>query len=338
MENKKKYAAAILTLLLTAALFGGCGQRQENNGRQAADGAVKVTSLNVDNYFVKGNNVQSFPEAPQRILVVGENETETLLELGAEKNILLAAAQNNRAYAMKEENRRKFARLPKCSSAYLNMEYVTKLEPDLIVAQECVIIRSRLNNTDYWNERGVRTLIPLNTNTPSKHLRTETVELEMQFLRDLGRALRLEINAEKIIGSVYRTIDEVNGKTRNLYKPKVMVVEFLSAFICYDRTKLVGNMIEHIGGRVSETPPVIGFENIIKENPDILFVVCSHADYGACIEKIWQNKALQKLPCIQNKRVYSIPLRFTYGTQCRTEDGIKFLAERMYPDAEFSWK
>lgn len=335
MENKGKGAA----LLLAVLLLTGCGlQAQAPAAGENNDTGVAVTSLDVDNYFVKGENTQRFPEAPRRILVVGENETETLLELGAEKNILLAAAQNSRAYAMKEENRQKFARLPKCSSAYLNMEYVTQLDPDLIVAQQCVIIRSRLNNTAYWNERGVRTLIPLNTNTPSKHIRPETVATEMQFLRDLGKALRLEANAEKIISSTYRTIAEVNEKTRTMARPRVMVVEFLSAFICYDRTKLVGNMLELIGGQVSETPPVIGFENIIQENPDILFVVCSHADYGACIEKIWQNKALQKLPCVKNKRVYSVPLRYTYGTQCRTEDGIKFLAERLYPEAAFSWK
>ena len=109
-----------------------------------------------------------------------------------------------------------------------------------------------------------------------------------------------------------------------------LIVEFLSSMISYDKTKLVGNMVTNIGGVVSETPPVIGYEDIMKENPDVLFVVCSHMDYGKCIEKITNNEGLKNLKCVKTNNVYSIPLRFTYGTACRTKDGIDYLAERMY--------
>ena len=173
--------------------------------------------------------------------------------------------------------------------------------------------------------------MPLNTNTPSKHIIKETVDKEMQFVRDLGAALRVDAKAEAVVNSTYKTIADINKANASYTKPKVMIVEFISSMISYDNTKLVGDMVSRIGGKVAETPPVIGFENVVKENPDVLFVVCSHADYGECITKLTKNPALQNLPCIKNKRTYSIPLRFTYGTGCRTEDGLRFLAERMYP-------
>ena len=50
-----------------------------------------------------------------------------------------------------------------------------------------------------------------------------------------------------------------------------MIIEFLSSIICYDKNKLVGNMVSSIGGQVGENPAVIGWENIVKENPDVLF-------------------------------------------------------------------
>lgn len=332
---RKLFLANILIVI--TLLFCGCG-----NYRAAHDNADKasvvVDNINVDNYFVKGSNKQTFAKAPGRVVVVGENETETLLELGVENNILMAAAQNNRRHAMRSYNKEKFDHVKKCSSGYLNMEYITQLHPDLIIAQQCVFIRNRLKNTDYWNARGVATLVPLNTNTPSKHLVPETVEKEMKFIDDLGKAFRVEANAEKIISDTYAAIDEINEKRKNYKQPKVMVVEFLSSMICYDRTKLVGDMINRIGGKIEVNPPVIGFENVIKEDPDVLFVVCSHVDYGECLKKITQNPALRNLACIKNKRVYSIPLRFTYGSACRTEDGLRFLASKMYPGIEIDDK
>lgn len=321
-----------LILLITVSIITGCSNEKSLPPKTTSNKHILIENLNIDNYFVKGKNQQYFTKIPHRVIVVGENETETLLELGAAPNILIAVAQNNREYAMKEKNWQLFKNLPTCKSSYLNMEYITQLKPDLIIAQQCVFIRSRLKNTEYWNSKGVGTLIPLNTNSPSSHFYQETVEKEMQFIQDLGQVFHLEDNATKIINDTYTTINNINEKNHLMYKPKVMVVEFLSSMISYDKTKLIGNIIEKIGGRVSETPSVIGFENIIKENPDILFVVCSHADYGVCINKILTNKALQNLPCVKKRQVYSIPLRFTYGTSCRTKDGLKFLADKMYPD------
>ncbi len=325
-----RYILIILFLLLSILFISSYGtenEKKDNNNKTD----VVVENISVDNYYVKGSNKQYFSRPPKKVIVVGENETETLLELGLAPNIMMAVAQNNRDYAMKSENWEKFKTLSVCPSGYLNMEYITSLNPDLIIAQECVFIRSRLNNTDYWNKRGINTLIPLNTNSPSKHVSKETVDKEMKFICDLGKVFQIEDNAQKIIEDTYNIINKINDQAISYKKPHVMIVEFISTMVCYDRNKLVGDMVSRIGGIVNENQAVIGFENIIKENPDILFVVCSHADYGKCITKITENPALKNLNCVKNKKVFSIPLRFTYGTGCRTKDGLKFLAEKMYP-------
>lgn len=325
----------ICVLLLALLIVVGCNRANDGTLK---DNGVQVTNINVDNYYVKGSNIQSFSEVPKRVVVVGENETETLLALGLEKNILLTVAQNKRKYSMQKENREKFDALPKSNSGYLNMEFITQLHPDLIVAQQCIFIKNRLKNTDYWNKRNVRTLIPLNTNTPAKHIIRETVDKEMQFIKDLGKAFRVEARAEEIVQETYNTIDKINHSNKGFPKPKVMIIEFLSSMICYDKTKLVGDMVTQIGGQVNENPAVIGFENVLKEDPDVLFVVCCHVDYGDCLKRITDNPAMKHLRCLQNQRVYSIPLRFTYGTGCRTADGLKYLAERMYPGLELEKK
>ena len=144
-------------LIAFACNILGCQSVDKQQAKQQ-DKPVVVNNINVDNYFVKGPNQQIFDKAPQRVLVIGENETETLLQLGAAPNILMAVAQNNRKYAMRQENWEQFQKIKKCPSGYLNMEYVTSLHPDLIIAQQCVFIRNRLDNTDLWNTTGDKTL------------------------------------------------------------------------------------------------------------------------------------------------------------------------------------
>lgn len=320
-----------LTLAAGVVLLSGCGAAGEVvRPRVSGKTAVHIESLNVDNYFVKGKNIQSFSAAPRRVLVVGENETETLLALGIETTGLMPVEQSKRDYEMRPENARRFRNIERIPNRYLNMEYTRGLDPELIIAQQCIFIRNRLDNTQYWNSRDIRTLIPLNTNTPSKHFYEETIEKEMQFIKDLGDVFHKEEEAAAIIGETYAAIDRINEEIRDMYKPRVMVIEFLSSMICYDRTKLVGDMIASIGGRISVNPPVISLEDVAREDPDILFVVCSHKDYGACMDNVTHNKGLKDLKCMKTGDVYSVPLRFTYGSLCRTRDGIEFLAERMY--------
>lgn len=336
VSNMKTIIRTVLTVFFITSL-SGCGY-ESNNTKSISSNCVVVDNLKVDNYFVQGINRLCFDKVPQKVFVVGANGAETLLAIGVPPEHIIVSASNSKLYPMRDTNAKLFERSNRCDNGNLNMEYMINLKPDLIVAEQCVFIKSRLKNTTFWNEHGINTMIPLNTNSPGKHFYQETVEKEMQFILDLGKVFRVEDNAKRIVDDTYKTIEYVNKKTVDIHKPHVMIVEFISNLVSYDNTKLVGNMVEHIGGKVNETPAVISFEHIIKEDPEVLFVVCSHADYGICIEKILQNKALRKLKCIKNKRVYSIPLRFTYGSQCRTSDGIKFLAERMYPNVNFNFK
>ena len=74
-----------------------------------------------------------------------------------------------------------------------------------------------MNNTDYWNSKGIKTLVPLNTNSPSKHLYDETVDTEMKFISDLGRVFNREERAKEIINETYAEIDLINSVTKDLY-------------------------------------------------------------------------------------------------------------------------
>ena len=326
----KTFFCSLAVMLCAAA--AGCTSSETPPAGEGQ--VVRVENLRIDNYYVQGKNIQVFDAVPQRVLVVGDNEVETLIELGASSSILLAAANNDGPFPMKEENARSLETLPHAMNYQLRMEYVMKLNPDLIIGHQYCFTRNSLGSTDYWNAHGVRTLVNPSSSQPRRHYITETVAQEMASIRDYGRIFHAEPAAERIVRETYDCIAEINEKARSYPKPRVMLIELMSTFVSYDKNKLAGNMAEQIGAEAIATPAVITFEHIAKEDPDVLMVICSHAEYGSCVAQIYDHPGLQHTKCVQNRRIYSIPLGYTYGPLCHTVDGIKMMAKAFYPGIE----
>lgn len=59
-----------------------------------------------------------------------------------------------------------------------------------------------LQSTDFWNDRNVKTYVPLSSNSPEKHLREETIEAELRYIRDFGRIFRREQRADAFIADI----------------------------------------------------------------------------------------------------------------------------------------
>lgn len=327
---KKTFFCSLAVMICAAA--AGCTSSETPPAGEGQ--VVRVENLRIDNYYVQGKNIQEFDAVPQRVLVVGDNEVETLIELGAASSVILAAVNNDGPFPMKEENARVLETLPRAMNQQLRMEYIMRLNPDLIIGNQYCFTRNSLGSTDYWNAHGVRTLVNMSSSQPRRHYITETVAQEMESIRDYGRIFRTEPAAERIVRETYDCIDEINEKARDYPKPRVMLIELMSTFVSYDKSKLAGNMAEQIGAEAIATPAVITFEHIAKEDPDVLMVICSHAEYGSCVAQIYDHPGLQHTKCVQNRRIYSIPLGYTYGPLCHTVDGIKIMARAFYPGIE----
>lgn len=125
----------------------------------------------------------------------------------------------------------------------------------------------------FWNDRNVKTYVPLSSNSPEKHLREETIEAELRYIRDFGRIFRREQRADAFIADIQGVLDFFDENRGNRPERRVMVVEnFGKNIASYDKTKLAGQIITRLGGVVPVTAPIIGKEDIIEENPDILLL------------------------------------------------------------------
>ena len=81
----KKTFCCSLAVIMCAAAAGCTFSETPPVGEEQI---VRVENLRIDNYYVQGKNIQEFDAVPQRVLVVGDNEVETLIELGAASSIV----------------------------------------------------------------------------------------------------------------------------------------------------------------------------------------------------------------------------------------------------------
>lgn len=90
---------AWLFSLLLPLVLSGCYLEKSHPARD--DSRPFVENIKVENYYETGVNREYLSDVPQRVIVIGANETETLLDLGVEKAILAADdGQNSQRYGI----------------------------------------------------------------------------------------------------------------------------------------------------------------------------------------------------------------------------------------------
>ena len=324
-------------LILAALLLGvsmmevGCSIEQKTDVSVPKTDSVAIENIKVENYYETGINREYFSTIPHRVVVVGANDTELLLDLGVKDSILtIADGQNNKKYGIKQVNRSAFESLHKIGRKSIFSEHLLQLHPDLIVAQQEFFSKNRLGSTEYWNRKGIYTMVPLNTTSPGKLNQEETIDKEMKYIRDMGNIFHKEERAETIIQTTYGRIRQIREMVANEPKPQVMILDRMSILASYGRKKIAGDMASAIGGIVPDTMAAVSDEQMMKINPDVVFLVV-YRDEESELDWIRNKPAYRNLNFIKNHRLYGIPLKYVYGPQTRTVDAIGYMAERMYP-------
>lgn len=326
----RKIAVGILAAVFALSLVG-CGDKEHSVPTSAESDARTVDNIRVENYFEMGTNREYFHDVPHRVLSVGANETELLLDLGVADSILSATdGQNNLAFDIKVANRRVFDAVPKMPRTGVVTETVLAMQPDLILAQQQFFSKKYLGSTDYWNARGIYTMVPFNTTAPSKSNQRETLEREMQFIRDMGIIFHKEERAERIVRDTYDRIALVKEAVKEESVPRVMILDRMSVLASYGREKIAGDMVTALGAEVPNTPAAIAEEYLMELDPDVVFLVVYRNEEEE-LAFLRDNPALQSLKFIREKRLYGIPLKYVYGPQTRTIDAVGYMAECIWP-------
>ncbi len=198
--------------------------------------------------------------------------------------------------------------------------------------------------TDYWNSRTVNTYIA-KSSAPTKSINDNilikpkhSLDEEYQYILDLGKIFDRKDRANELVGQMKKEISFVTEHTKNINKkPRAIIIEFLGKDISvYGERTLAGDILQRVNGELLE-PNVerFSFEQLIDLDPDVIFIVITEQHYGderMYLDRIYQNKALQGLKAVKNKRIYPVPLYAIYSPGIRAYDGIRIMAQGLYPE------
>lgn len=330
-------AAALAGMVLFSA---GCSPVvKENVETAAAPHETKNLAyrdgkpVTIETLDSKGNMVEeTFQKPPERVVAIWQNSIETLLALGVGDRIVAAMGLPDGKY-LRPEYRDAYDRIPYTSMENLDMESIRMQDPDLIVGWWSSFGAKTLRSTDFWNERGVATYISPGS---SPKIKEHTVDYEFQDILNLGRVFDRSEKAEALVGQMKKEISEAEDKAASLGRhPRGLIIEYLGKDInVYGKKTLAGDILTKMGGELLEADTQqISKEQMIDLDPDAIFVVVIESDYGNeqdILNRMYEDKALQNLTCVKEKKIYPLPLYAIYSAGVRTYDGIQIIGKGLY--------
>lgn len=148
----------------------------------------------------------------------------------------------------------------------LNTESVLASYPDAIIGWKSTFTSALKRNTQWWNDRGVKTYVAATSN---HILNYGTIEDECQYLADMGNIFDMEDMTNQLIDEIHQEIQATREAVKGKPKQKVMVIEMSGrgAFMNYDEGWLVGDMVTSLGGYMPVKERRVGVEELLEQNP-----------------------------------------------------------------------
>ena len=324
----------VLVLLLTACSPIVKVHENEHRPAMTEQADAVYTPVTIENINEKGEPVSTvYEKPPQRVVAVWQNSIETLLALGMGDRIVAGMGVPDAKY-IRPEYRAAYEAIPYTSLEHLDVETILMMQPDLIVGWSSTFSSKVLRGTDFWAGRGVHTYIAPSS---ARGNRNKTIAQECQDIENLGRIFGREERAAEIVAEMQNEIAYVAEKTAHMERrPRALVIELLGKEIrSYGADTLAGDMMRALGvDHLAAEGQSLSMEELITLAPDAIFVVVIEDDYGnedAILARLYENPALQDLMCVQQRRIYPIPLYAVYSAGTRTYDGITIFAHGLYP-------
>lgn len=334
MKKLKRNIATILSAILLLGM-AGCGVKEETPGSYSSSNIVDNNShypVTIQTYNYNKEPIEvTFEKAPESVVAVYQNSIETLLALGLEDKIKLAAGLDHQ---VKDEYKEAFEKINYAEDFTPDKETVIIEQPDLILSWYSLFDEKRLGDVDYWQSKGTNTYMMLNSGA----VENRTVENEITDILNIGKIFDVEDKSQAIVDEINNKIDSVVDKVSNQEKQTSLIIEYMDGQIyTYGAKSLGGDMVTRLGAELlNPEGGNIGEEDLIKLNPDSIFVVYMDRQDDTIAKqeanKILENRALASLDAVKNNRVTAIPLGEMYCSGIRTIDGINTFANGLYPN------
>lgn len=336
MIKLKKGIALLLSTLMILGLTA-CSSKNENNINGESNNETSLDSdshypVTITTYNYKNEPVDiTFDKVPEKVVAVYQNSIETLLALGLEDKIEIAAGLD---HEVKDEYKDAFSKVNYIEEFTPSKETVVMEQPDFILSWYSLFSDKNLGDVDYWHQNNINTYMALNSGAAQDR----TLENEKADILNLGKIFNVEDKANQIVNEIDTKTNEVENSVKDQEKQTTLIIEYMDGQIyTYGAKTLGGDMVQKLGAELlNPNGGNISEEDLIKLNPDSIFVVYmdrTDEDMSKeAINTVMNNKALSSLNAIKNERVNSIALGEMYCSGIRTIDGINTFANGLYPN------
>lgn len=281
---------------------------------------------------LKNDTTMIFKEKPKRVITDELNPFETLLALKQGDRIVGTSVEfNSDSYRkLMKKYPKELEKVKRLNYYDLDMETVLSSDPDFILGWKGTFSGKRLKPTYWWNQRGVNTYIVA---TANHILENGTIEDECRFINDMGQIFNASEETNQMISQIRQEIYRVRGEIKGQRPQKVMVIELSGRSIMnYDSGWIVGDMVQQLGGFMPVKANRIGYEDLIYEDPDVIFVNYFNDMQKKGIQQFFEQPAFNSLKAVRNHRIYLFPFDCLYTPGIKTIDGIRIVRDGLYPD------
>ena len=344
-RNRSILALALALALSLAACSGGTPAETQAPAAETTPAQAEETTgssshypVTITSYDYAGNPVEyTYEKAPERVLCVYQSCIETMIALGLEDHVAASYGLDNE---VKDEWKDGFAQMNYDESVFApDKETVTLLEPDMIFSWGSYFSDEKLGDVYEWNDKGTGTYI--NSNTARGGSRT--LENEYTDILNIGRIFDVEEKAQALVDEVRTQVDAALAAVEGQESVRVAVIQPSGERIMNrGADSLAGDMVRSLGGELAKPDGSdISKEDLVACDPNVIFVIYmprpgegEETVKQAQLSVITEDPALASLSAVQSGRVYPVMLGDVYASGPRTIDGVRALAQGMYPDLE----
>lgn len=349
MKRNHRIPALALALAVAASLAACSGGAPAETGTTAPQTSAPVQTgtadtdghypVTITNYDYSGAPVTyTYEKAPERVLCVYQGCIETMIALGLEDHVLASYGLDNE---VKDEWKDGFAQMNYDETVFApDKETVTLLEPDMIFSWGSYFSDERLGDVYGWNEKGVATY--MNSNTARGGART--LENEYTDILNIGKIFDVEERAQALVDEMQAQVADTLAAAEGREAVRVAVVEPTASgtITNYGADTLAGDMVTALGGELAKPEgSEMGKEDLVACDPDVIFVVYMayrgddpETVMAEQLAVIQDDPAFASLSAVQNGSIHLIMLGDIYASGPRTIDGLRTLAQGMYPGLE----
>jgi len=322
--------AVLASMVAIALVVTGCSRGSGDDS--AAQISTFDTPVTIDNC----GHIETFDAAPQRIVSMDHNSTETLIQMGVADRIVGMGFADNADPA--SDSYREWESIPALSDGTPSAETVLDLEPDLVVG----LLRAGFDekkglSRDRLNSQGIGTF--MFTDRCGEGF--DDLDVLVDDFTVLGDVLGVPDDARALVDRVTGAVDAVGQKLAQADATPVRTFFYDSG---EDQPMTFGgtgggNLIARLAGAENITPEgdtgffATSWEVVGERAPEAIVIV----DYGTTsaedkIAFLKNHPVAQTTPAVQNDRFVVAPLNAFYESPLIVA-AVETIAHGLHPEA-----